>query len=79
VLEGAAEEERLLFTRLSVDPGFDTAHVNRIIEDCVAKIEKMKFEERLHRAREEGDLHLINALLIEKKKNIKGKGHERLQ
>jgi DNA primase len=79
VLEGAAEEERLLFTRLAVDPGFDTSLVERVVEDCCAKIEKKKLEERLHLAREEGDLHLINALLIEKKKNIKGKGHERLQ
>ena len=78
VLEGAGEEERLLFTRLSVDPGFDTTLVDRVIEDCFAKIEKKKFEERLHEAREAGDIHLINALLIEKKQTIKGKGHERL-
>jgi DNA primase len=77
VLEGAGEE-RLLFTQLSVDPGFDTALVERVIEDCCVKIEKKKFEERLHQAREGGDIHLINALLIEKKQSIKGKGHERL-
>jgi hypothetical protein len=53
--------------------------VERVVEDCCTKIEKKKLEERLHRAREEEDLHLINALLLEKKKNIKGKGHERLQ
>ena len=78
VLEGAGEEERLLFTRLSVDPGFDSALVDRVIEDCFAKIEKKKLEERLHRARETGDIHLINALLLEKKQSIKGKRHERL-
>ncbi len=78
VLEGAGEEERLLFTRLSVDPGFDTALVDRVIEDCFAKIEKKKLEERLHQAREAEDIHLINALLIEKKQSIKGKRHERL-
>jgi DNA primase len=78
VLEGAGEEERLLFTHLSVDPGFDTALVDRVIEDCFAKIERKKLEERLHQAREAGDIHLINALLLEKKQSIKGKGHERL-
>jgi len=78
VLEGASEEERLLFTRLSVDPGFDTALVDRVIEDCFAKIEEKKFDERLHEAREAGDIHLINALLMKKKQSIKGKGHERL-
>ena len=78
VLEGAGEEERLLFTRLSVDPGFDTALVDRVIEDCFAKIEKKNLEERLHQAREAGDIHLISALLLEKKQSIKGRGHERL-
>ena len=78
VLDGAGEEERLLFTRLSVDPGFDTDLVDRVIEDCFAKIEKKKFEERLHQAREAGDIHLINTLLLEKKLSIKGKRHERL-
>ena len=73
VLEGAREEERLLFTRLSVEPGFDTALVDRVIEDCLRKIEKRKFEERLHEARETGDIHLINTLLMEKKQSIKGK------
>ena len=78
VLEGAEEEERLLFTRLSVDPGFDTSLVDRVIEDCFAKIEKKKLDERLHQAREAGDIHLINALLLEKKQSIKGKRHEKL-
>jgi DNA primase len=78
VLGSASEEERLLFTRLSVEPGFDPEHVGRVIEDCFGKIEKRKFEERLHQARATGDIHQINALLLEKKQCIKGKGHERL-
>jgi len=78
VLGSASEEERLLFTRLSVEPGFDPEHVGRVIEDCFGKIDKRKFEERLHRARATGDIHQINALLLEKKQCIKGKGHERL-
>ncbi|HYQ47699.1 MAG TPA: DNA primase [Thermodesulfovibrionales bacterium] len=73
VLEGAGEEERLLFTRLSVDPGFDTGHVDRVIEDCLLKIENRKLDARFHEARETGDIHLINALLMEKKQSIKGK------
>ncbi len=78
ILEGAGEEERRLYSHLSVDPGFDMAHVDRIIADCVAKIERKKLEDRLHQAREAGDIHLINAILIEKKHAIKGKRNERL-
>jgi len=78
VLGSATEEERLLFTRLSVDPGFDTALADRVIEDCFGKIDRRKFEERLHLARAAGDLRQIDALLREKKQQIKGRGHERL-
>jgi len=76
VLEHASEEDRLLFTRLSVAPGFDPEFVDRNIEDCFVKIEKRKFEERLLHARASGDIQLINALLLEKKKRIKEKDHE---
>jgi DNA primase len=74
VLDGATEEERLLFTRLSVDPGFDTELADRVIGDCFRKIEKKRFEERLHQARAAGDIHQINALLVEKKRYLKDKG-----
>lgn len=76
ILDHASEKDRLLFTRLSVSPGFDPEFVDRNIEDCCAKIEKRKFEERLQHARASGDIQLINALLLEKKKCIKEKDHE---
>ncbi len=76
VLDHASEEDRLLFTRLSVAPGFDPEFVDRNIEDCLMKIEKRKFEERLLHARASDDIQLINTLLLEKKKMIKEKDHE---
>ncbi|MDP2158093.1 MAG: DNA primase [Nitrospirota bacterium] len=76
VLDNASEEDRLLFTRLSVAPGFDPEFVDRNIEDCFMNIEKRKFEERLLHARASGDIQLINTLLLEKKKLIKEKDHE---
>ncbi len=76
ILDHASEEDRLLFTRLSVAPGFDPEFVDRNIEDCFIKIEKRKFEERLLHARAADDIQLINALLLEKKKLIKEKDHE---
>lgn len=76
VLDNASEEDRLLFTRLSVAPGFDPEFVDRNIEDCLMKIGKRKFEARLLHARTSGDIQLINALLLEKKKLIKEKDHE---
>ncbi len=76
VLDQASEEERALFTRLSVSPGFDLAAVDRNIEDCLVKIGKRRFEERLMRARASGDIGLINALLLEKKRQIKGINYE---
>jgi len=76
VLDQASEEDRLLFTRLSVAPGFDPEFVDRNIEDCFTKIEKRKFEARLLHARASGDVQLINTLLLEKKKLIKERDHE---
>ena len=73
VLDHAAEEERSIFTRLSVEPGFDLEHVDRNIEDCLMSIEKKKFDQRFRQAELSGDLRLFNALLLEKKKRIEGK------
>jgi DNA primase len=73
ILEGADEQERLTFTRLSVEPGFDLEHADRNIDDCLMSIEKKKFEERFRLAELSGDLKLFNDLLLEKKKRIEGK------
>ena len=73
ILDAAAdEEERITFTRLSVEPGFDLEHVDKNIEDCLMSIEKKKFEEKFRLAEVSGDLKLFNDLLLEKKKRIEG-------
>lgn len=72
ILDVAGEEERITFTRLSVEPGFDIEHADKNIEDCLMNIEKKKFEERFHLAELSGDLKLFNDLLLEKKKRIEG-------
>lgn len=79
VLKDASVEERNLFTKLSVDPGFDLEYVDRNIDDCCLAIERRKVEERHQQAHASGDPHLIHQLIQEKKKFIKGRGHERLQ
>lgn len=66
--ELAGEEERIMFTRLSVEPGFDLEHADMNIEDCLRSIEKKKFDEKFRQAESTGDIQLFNALLMEKKK-----------
>ena len=73
ILEEADEQEKIMFTKLSVDPGFDLDHVDMNIEDCLRRIEKKKLDERIRLAEGSGDLKLINALLLEKKIFIEGK------
>lgn len=70
VLDGADEEERILYTRLSVEPGFDIEHVDRIIEDCLMTIERKKIEEKIRLATLSGDPKLSNAQVLEKIKSI---------
>ncbi|MDH4232446.1 MAG: DNA primase [Nitrospirota bacterium] len=72
ILDGAGEEERVLFTRLSVEPGFDLEHADRNIEDCLRTIEKKKFDKKFRQAELSGDIQLFNALLLEKKKLLEG-------
>jgi DNA primase len=73
ILDNAEEEERTMYTRLSVEPGFDIDHADRNIEDCLMSIEKKKFEERFRLAELSGDLELFNELFMEKKKYIERK------
>lgn len=73
ILDKADDQEKIMFTKLSVDPGFDLEHVDRNIEDCLRRIEKKKLDERLRLAEGSGDLKLIHTLLLEKKKFIEGK------
>jgi len=71
LLDTADEDERKMITRLSVDPGFDPAHIDKNIEDCLKRIENRKLNRKIRNAEISGDLKLLTALVIEKKKNIK--------
>lgn len=71
-LEDADEEERILVTKLSVDPGFDVEHVDRNIEDCLRKIDMRKLDEKKKLSEISGDLRKMNDLLMEKKKFLEG-------
>lgn len=74
ILDKADEQERIMFTKLSVDPGFDLEYVDRNIEDCLRRIEKKKLDKMIRHAEGSGDLKLINTLLLEKKRFIKETG-----
>ncbi len=73
LLDDVDEQERSLFTKLSVDPGFDMEHADRNIEDCIERIKENKLDERFRLAEVSGDIKHINSLLIEKQKLIKEK------
>jgi len=73
VLDDADEGERILYTKLSVEPGFDIEHVDRMIEDCLMTIEGKKIEEKLRLATLTGDPKLSNARVLEKIKSIEEK------
>jgi DNA primase len=68
ILDEANEQERVIYTKLSVDPGFDFEYADKILEDCFRRIEKKKFDERLRIAQLSGDVERIHSLLLERKK-----------
>jgi DNA primase len=73
-----AGEERELITGLSLKPGFDLEHVDRNIEDCLHTMIQKRFEEKRKHAEESGDISLLNTLLEEKRKLLKGHTHGRI-
>ncbi|MBA4372214.1 MAG: DNA primase [Thermodesulfovibrio sp.] len=72
VLEEAGEDEKKMVTMLSVDPGFDPEFIDRNIDDCLAKIEKRKLDEKVLLIERSDDPALSNAFLLEKQKLLKG-------
>lgn len=74
VLGSAAPEEQELFTRLSVDPGFDPEQVDQNIDDCIRSILRLDIDRRLREAEQSGDLVLFQELLKEKSHLARGKG-----
>ena len=71
LLDESDEAERALITELSLNPGFDPEHVERIIEDCLHALRQKQFDERNRLADESGDIALLDSLLKEKRKMIK--------
>jgi DNA primase len=71
LLDESDEAERALITELSLNPGFDPDHVERVIEDCLHALKQKQFDERNRLADESGDIALLDSLLKEKRKMIK--------
>jgi DNA primase len=72
LLNEADDEEKSLITALSLKPGFDVEHVDRNIEDCLQSLAQKRFDERRRLAEDSGDISLLNSLLKEKRKFLKG-------
>lgn len=77
ILDKADDEEKSMVTELSLKPGFDLEHVDRNIDDCLQTIAQKRFDEKRKQAEESGDITLLNVLLKEKRKLLKGQ-HERI-
>ena len=78
MISSLEEEERVLVTRLTVNPGFDIDAVDKNIEDCVRRIGERKLDARLRQVHEEikraegrGEKDLLDTLLPERQKLIK--------
>jgi DNA primase len=70
LMDSADDAEKALITELSLKPGFDPEHVDKIIEDCLQKLRKREFEEKRRLAESSGDIALLNSLLKEKRRLI---------
>ena len=77
ILDKADDEEKSMITELSLKPGFDLEHVDRNIDDCLQTIAQKRFDEKRKQAEESGDITLLNVLLKEKRKLLKGQ-YERI-
>jgi len=77
ILDKADDEEKSMVTELSLQPGFDLEHVDRNIDDCLQTIAQKRFDEKRKQAEESGDITLLNVLLKEKRKLLKGQ-YERI-
>ncbi len=71
LLDMADDEEKSLITELLLKPGFDLAHVDRNIDDCLEKIGQRKFEEERREAEERGDIAMLDSLLKQKRRFVK--------
>ena len=72
LLQEADDTEKTLMRELSFKPGFDLELVDKNIEDCLKTLKQRRFEERKRLAEESGDIALLDSLLKEKRRLIKG-------
>lgn len=72
ILAEADDAEKSLITELSLEAGFDLELVDKNIDDCLQTIALKKFDEKMRKAEESGDIALLNSLLMEKRKLIRG-------
>jgi DNA primase len=72
LLNKSDDAEKALITELSLKPGFDLEHVDRNIDDCLRTLVQKRFEERRRLAEESGNIALLDSLLKEKRRFIKG-------
>jgi DNA primase len=68
----ADEKERVLITELIMNPGFDIEHIDRNITDCFQVLKRKRDEEKRKQAEETNNAELLNSLLKEKRRLIKG-------
>lgn len=66
------EQERALISEMTLNPGFDPEHIDRNITDCLHTITEKKVEEQRRQAEETNNAEILNSLLKEKRKRIKG-------
>ncbi len=72
LLNKSDDAQKALITELSLKPGFDLEHVDRNIDDCLRTLVQKRFEERRRLAEESGNVALLDSLLKEKRRLIKG-------
>ncbi len=72
LINDADDEEGTLIRGLSLEPGFDLEHIDRNIEDCLQRLAQRRFEERRKLAEESSNLAVLDSLLKEKRRFIKG-------
>ncbi len=72
ILDEADDEEKPIITELSLKPGFDLENADKIIDDCLHVIAQKRFDEKMRQAEESGDVTLLNLLLEQKRKLLKG-------
>jgi DNA primase len=75
-LQGAhlTDEERALVSRLSLHPGFDVENIDRNMQDCIRRITRRRYDERIRAAEKAGDLKLLSRLLTERQRLMQEAG-----